>query len=256
MNLNQSMPLSTLRLFNKISLHGGLKSLVLVGGTALAIRERHRLSEDLDFCSIDGNGLELNRNEIDRLLDRLEESGSQITPIINLEEQQKFEINGDDLLDHHQRYVIDGVKVDFFVIQSRKLRGFFCQHKHEELIPGIKVADTETLFHLKSNVVLDRLKSRDFFDIKTLLEHDNYEYETIIESIQSYSALRLSEDAIIQKLTPESFSDKDEGFEGLVDNHECVFSELILFFQKEALEYKKHQAEKMFKEDGSSPGFC
>ena len=45
------LPLTTRRVFEKLAEQSFMQSYVLVGGTALAIQIKHRLSEDLDFIS-------------------------------------------------------------------------------------------------------------------------------------------------------------------------------------------------------------
>lgn len=241
---SKSMPPQTSLLLQKVSEYGGLKDYVLVGGTALSIHLNHRLSEDLDFCFT--NGLDLNRNEIDKLLDILSSNGSEITPIINVKAQQDFLIAGDDILDHHQTYLIDDVKIEFFVNESRQLRGWMAQKTFSEVLPGVQIADIETLTHMKSNVILNRVKSRDFFDIKTLIEEGFATYEQIQDSMKTFSNTRLPEEHLISRLSPGAFHEDDEGFESLIDHtpDQQIKTELISFFKSQEKQYKIKEADK------------
>lgn len=239
MDFNNAMPEQTFKLFQKISNLNGLNDFVLVGGTALSIHLHHRLSEDLDFCAT--NGLELNRKEITRLLNSLEESGSTIVDIISTADEQEFLISGDDIREHHQKYLIDGVKVDFFIMENRAIRERLFNKGFKEIIPNIQIADINTLFHLKCLAVTQRTKSRDFFDIRTLMNEYDYSIEEVIQSIIEESELRISEDSVLNRFTPKTFPVSDEGLEGLVEDSQFQQKSLIDFFKQEVEAYKYEQ---------------
>lgn len=77
-----------------------------VGGTALSYLINHRLSEDLDFAM-----LELCRGEIEEMMHFYGaiKTSHDTTAV-------EYAVNeGGDLDDYHLKYILDGVKVDFFV---------------------------------------------------------------------------------------------------------------------------------------------
>lgn len=77
-----------------------------VGGTALSYLINHRLSEDLDFAM-----LELCRDEVEAMM--LSYDAMQINHENTVLDYVKNE--GGDLYDYHLKYILDGVKVEFFV---------------------------------------------------------------------------------------------------------------------------------------------
>ena len=92
-----------------------LKHFLLVGGTALSIYLEHRLSEDLDFATVNQT---LPREEIADLLKRLETMGSNIEDILPLAARHDAINEGYDIEDYQQDWLIDGVKLTFFTLQS------------------------------------------------------------------------------------------------------------------------------------------
>lgn len=253
-DFDDSMPKNTQAIFQKISSLGGVKDFVLIGGTALSLHLKHRLSEDLDFCST--TGLTLNKNQINNIINHLKDSGSNIEQVISIKDKQDFEISGEDIMDYHQTYIVDGVKMDFFVMTSRLLREDICSKEFNEILPGIKVADIDILFDLKANVILNRTKSRDFFDIQALIKKYNYfTYADLISSIKNRSECHLPEEFIFSKLLPNRFSLNDEGLEGLVDdiNDNEIQDELIGFFRTAQETYKISLTEDILASSSSGP---
>jgi hypothetical protein len=53
------MPINTRKVFEKLSVASFIDNFTLVGGSALSIQIKHRLSEDLDFI-FDGESLNIN----------------------------------------------------------------------------------------------------------------------------------------------------------------------------------------------------
>lgn len=89
------MPANTKIVFDKLALLPFISKYTLVGGTALAIQIRHRLSEDLDFIF---DGEKLNANNIKRNI-------AAIFPNYRIIRQE---------LPWQIDFVINNVKVTFF----------------------------------------------------------------------------------------------------------------------------------------------
>ena len=86
---------------------------IVAGGTALALQIGHRISLDFDFAQFGGT---LPNVAIDKLISRLKREGHQAQMITSPAQISQFKINhGLNLLERARDYVIDGVKVTFFI---------------------------------------------------------------------------------------------------------------------------------------------
>ena len=97
-------------LANKIAGEALLDQFLLVGGTALSVYLKHRLSEDLDFATTENK---LPKKAISDFLDRLREDGCEVEDILPMAERQYAENEGCDIDDYHQDWSVDGVKLTF-----------------------------------------------------------------------------------------------------------------------------------------------
>ncbi|MBU0632539.1 nucleotidyl transferase AbiEii/AbiGii toxin family protein [bacterium] len=76
-----------------------------VGGTALSHLINHRLSEDLDFAM-----LELCKDAIEEMMHSF-----GALKIVHSTTAIDYALNeGGDLYDYHLKYILDGVKIEFF----------------------------------------------------------------------------------------------------------------------------------------------
>ena len=105
------LPEATLGVFTTIRSAPEIASFTLIGGTALALRLCHRLSEDLDFVTVG----RLDQARIIRVLEHLHRAGHQkFTKIENPATRLEFEAHGADIGDYSQGWRVDGVKLQFF----------------------------------------------------------------------------------------------------------------------------------------------
>lgn len=172
-----ALPEKTARLFEVIKPMEEIGQFLLVGGTALALRLCHRLSEDLDFMTTG----KLNRPAIDRLLDQLKAHGHKVTRIVDPIAHLEFEMEGADASEYGQDWRVDGVKLSFL---SKRVQTETAQHELETRLQPAEIPDVETgnirvaseacVFALKAQVLSERLISRDMFDLKTLIETGRY----------------------------------------------------------------------------------
>lgn len=117
-----------------------MQSFVFVGGSALAIYLNHRLSEDLDFFSVN--------EELDTfsILEQIKKLKTKDFIIINSSKTQL------DLF-------INKVKVTFFANNWKEL------DKKEQLVNNIFLASLPILAVMKINTLFLRAKYRDYYDL-------------------------------------------------------------------------------------------
>jgi len=152
---------------------------ILIGGTALAYHLGHRVSFDLDICFPFADVLP----PLD-FLDRFDE-------VIPIEFDQGVideAINeGGDITEMIQRFVIDGVKVDFVINPSSNIyESEILQQDQGEKYGALRIASVESIFKLKSLLLLDRNKIRDLYDVVYLLKYRGFSGKEIIETIRYY----------------------------------------------------------------------
>ena len=152
---------------------------ILIGGTALAYHLGHRESFDLDICFPSSDTLPT----LD-FLDDFEE-------VIPLEHDRVIidtAINeGGDFNDVMQRYIINGVKVDFVVNPSSNIyESEILQNDKSTKLGTLRIASVESIFKLKSLLLLDRNKIRDLYDVVYMLRHCGFTGKDLIETIMRY----------------------------------------------------------------------
>lgn len=186
------LPEATLGVFTSIRSAPEISSFTLIGGTALALRLCHRLSEDLDFVTVGT----LDQGRIIRVLEHLHRAGHQkFTKIENPATKLEFEAHGADLADYSQGWRVDGVKLQFFATRLPTVEG---QRAYDARlatapVPGvdtglIQVATEEFIFATKAQVLAERLVSRDLFDLRTLIETGRYTFADLLAHAEAMGA--------------------------------------------------------------------
>lgn len=148
------LPPATAAVIAKLADEPALAGFCLVGGTAMALQAGHRRSLDIDLVhfaeKLDKNGL----------YQAMRRHGAIFTTPQSMISSAK--INGFDLLVQMQDYVLDGIKVQCFVDPhgARYSTGI-------QVIPGWRfgLADLATLFRMKSALLTQRSRARDYFDL-------------------------------------------------------------------------------------------
>lgn len=163
-----------------------IKPYILCGGIALAIQIGHRKSEDLDFMMwriSKTEKPEVNWNAIER---ELKEKIGEI---------ENFNMLGFDQVE----FVVRGVKFSFFV--SDNLSPVTAP---TEYLGNIRLADIESIMAMKMEVMLRRMKFRDYYDIYCMLQ-EGYSIHNGIEKALNLSRHRLSSKNIIAMLLGGQF---------------------------------------------------
>jgi hypothetical protein len=186
------LPEATLGVFTSIRSAPGISTFTLIGGTALALRLRHRLSEDLDFVTVG----KLDGHLVGRVLEHLHRSGhKKFSKIENPAIRLEFEAHGADLGDYSQSWRVDGVKLQFF---AKRLSTVEAQRAYDARVaaapvPGvetglIQVATEQFIFATKAQVLAERLVSRDLFDLKALIDTGRYSFSDLLGHAEAMGA--------------------------------------------------------------------
>lgn len=103
------MKKKTEALAKKIAGETFLEHFKLVGGTALSVNLKHRLSEDLDFATTEKK---LPEKPISDFLNRLRQDGSKVEDILSLAERHDAINEGIDIDTYHPAYKVLANKND------------------------------------------------------------------------------------------------------------------------------------------------
>ena len=203
-------------LANKIAGEAFLNQFLLVGGTALSVYLKHRLSEDLDFATAEKK---LPREVISEYINRLKEKGSKVENILSVAAREDAINDGVDIYDYQQDWSIDGVKLTFFTLSKENGREKLAEDPGEEWSKNLRLASLETLFVTKSLVLADRHTMRDNYDMHALLQLDAFSYEDMIlafKAYRPYTDLKIP----IKRLLSSDYPLTDPGLSGLIDEDE------------------------------------
>ena len=159
-----------------------IKPYTLCGGTALSIQLGHRMSEDLDFMMWRISKTE--KPEVD-------------WPAIEKEIEEKVgEIEHRDILGFDQvAFVVKGVKLSFFVSNN-----FSPLNERIHYQGNIFLSDIPAILAMKMEVMLRRLKYRDYYDIYSIVKA-GYSLKDGIEAAVKYSGYRLSTKSLMIMLS-------------------------------------------------------
>jgi hypothetical protein len=159
-----------------------IKPYTLCGGTALAIQLGHRMSEDLDFMMWRISKTE--KPEVD-------------WPAIEKEIEEKVgEIEHRDILGFDQvAFVIKGVKLSFFVSNN-----FSPLNERIPYQGNIFMSDVPVILAMKMEVMLRRLKYRDYYDIYSIVKA-GYSLKDGMEAAVKYSGHKLSTKSLMIMLS-------------------------------------------------------
>ena len=144
-----------------------LRGFVLIGGSALTLRIGHRVSEDLDLAYPEGK---LPVLRIPMLIDALAHHGVECVRQHDVAAAEEFLEAGLDLADYQQNFVAQ---------RSVKLTLVSLDPSARTLIGGdtaspLRVATLDEIFKTKSLVCADRSKTRDWYDLHTLMTEHGY----------------------------------------------------------------------------------
>lgn len=221
-----------------------LRGLTLMGGTALAMQLGHRVSLDLDFARFQEP---LPAHAIEGCMARLKEAGHDVQLITSSHQISSFKINtGRNLLDLARDYVIDGVKVTFFVHGRTNAQRAFYQAAAtmRDETTGLTLLGLEGLCVAKTLVLADRIRSRDLYDLHVLMRDHNYSLDQLFDTVRHLGTVDDPEyyKAVLRGEIP--LDDDDEGLEPV--DTDTPFDTVYAFFQKALDEWETRRARDFF----------
>lgn len=216
------LPERTEKLLRAIDGYPRAKDLLLVDGTALALRISHRRSADLDFAF---TSQRLPRRYIDELLAELRGEHEAIA-MANVAAEQDFLNSGLELSDYQRDYSIDGVKVTFLTPDPSTLGQALRGEAGLQGLRRIRVADLDSLFLMKAVTLNSRVTTRDLFDVYTLVREHGYGEADIFRYARQFD---FSPDTLKNRLRHARRRIDDPGIE-IFQGAPPTFEQLQAFF--------------------------
>ncbi len=204
-----------------------------VGGTALSYHINHRLSEDLDFAT-----LKINLGEIEEVMQSYKAEKIEHSNII----KDAAKNDGFDIDDSYIKYMLNGVKVEFFTPPFNLLeldiwnKDNFSFYENTRL----RVMSLNGIVYMKTMAFWNRKKYRDIFDIYYILKHDLYSPKEFLDNYLKYNITYSKKDLLEKIKSKDEFYEKlsDEGINTLVENpmtYEWYRSKIENFIHQEYL---------------------
>lgn len=204
-----------------------LDQFLLVGGTALSLHLEHRLSEDLDFAT---SSPTLPTGALSDLLKWLESEGCDIQDATSLATHHYFINAGLDIENYQQDWLIDGVKLTFFTMDSDNGREKLASDSGIEWNNRLRLASLDTLFVTKSLLLTDRHTIRDNFDMYVLFSQADYSYGDLVNAYKVYRP-GASLEIVNRRLVDTDYPLTDPGLQGLTGEPESeIIQNIHLFF--------------------------
>ena len=193
-------------IIEKVATMGTIAPYILAGGTALALQIGHRQSEDLDFMMWRRSKTDKPRIDWPAIERELREKIGEI---------ERFNLLGFDQVE----FVSAGVKFSFYVSNS-----YSPVSEPVPYLGNIRLADVYSIMAMKMEVMLRRMKMRDYYDIYAMLR-EGYDLARGIEAALKYSAHKLSTKNIVMMLLSDHFM-SDEHFEQLAPKYKVSKAEI------------------------------
>lgn len=223
------LPPDTHRVWNFLKQQPALAGFILIGGSGLALRIEHRLSEDLDFACCESR---LPRARLEALARIAREAGFDFTLLQDEATLQDFFDSGLDLCDYQQNYLVNGkVRVSFFSPDPPLAK--VLQSPPEA---RARIASLTELFKAKSLVSAVRSKSRDWIDLYLLLRKHGFTLRDYREAFREAGVASQFEIGL-SRLCSGTPQKDDEGYAHLLP-HAPSIQEMRAFFiaQRDQLE--------------------
>lgn len=179
-------------IIEKVAVMESIKPYILAGGTALAMQIGHRKSGDLDFMMWRKSKTEKPEVDWTAIEKELVEKIGRI---------EYFNLLGFDQVE----FVVAGVKFSFYVSDK------YCPVSDPvPYLGNIRLADIYPIMAMKIEVMLRRMKIRDYYDIYAILK-EGYDISKGIDAALKYSQHKLNTKNIVTILLSDRFM-PDENF--------------------------------------------
>lgn len=208
----------TSEIFEDISKLECIKPFVMVGGTALSLQLKTRLSEDLDF-------MRWKQGPKDKL-----EVG---WPIIERELESLGEVEHDVYGLDQVIFKVRGVKLSFYAAPRKQLSTMQpILYKN-----NLRIADVRTIGALKMEVMLRRAKFRDYYDLYSILK-SGVNIEELIPLALEHSGHKLKKKNLLAMITNGEFYKKDKDFLNLDPTYDVSPIDIQEYIKAKLLENK------------------
>jgi len=210
--MKEALVEKTLKAIEAVSKMEFVKSYFLVGGTALALQLKHRLSEDLDFMCWKQSKKDKQDINVEKIKNEL---------------AQDFIINKVDILgnNHIEIYIDGGVKLSFYA--PDKIKPVI---KPVCYLNNLILADEECIAALKMETFLRRNEFRDYYDLYCILKNKDAEAtKQIVINALKYSEHHLKSKNLIGMLTNAERFKYNSGFAQLAPRHLVTAKEIEAF---------------------------
>jgi len=187
-----------------------ISDFILIGGTSLALRIQHRLSEDLDFVL---GAPTLPTRRILLAMDELAATGTAWERHDNPSGISEFEDSGLELHDYQQDFRAGGVKITFFTADS-KVRLVLADDHNDS---GPRLATLDEIFATKCLVSASRSRTRDWFDLHALMTRHGYSLKDYLAVFKRVGS-PLTGEIGLSRLCSGKPDAADEGIETLTKN--------------------------------------
>lgn len=205
--------------FDEIKTISGIEKFILIGGTALSIHCKHRLSEDLDFATTDKV---MDKEIVKHILSKLAEKFDVISAN-SVGDVHEALNEGSDLYDHQQNYLVHDVKLTFFTFGEDDHQRSILDNDVYVQDAKVKILSVDSLFKTKAIVITQRVKSRDIFDLWWMLNNLDYAIDDIVNIVDEYRS-HIKYEMLRYRLLDWPISITDEGFESLIDTDDTIES--------------------------------
>jgi predicted nucleotidyltransferase component of viral defense system len=240
------MPEATQAVFAHLRTEPLLQDFTLIGGTALALQIGHRLSQDLDFAFI---GEKLPTGALRTVLANARAKGFTTQDMLSPAQLQQARINlAVDLHDWVQDWAISGVKVSFSTFEgwNEQMRAVLAYPRAAAQGTQFSVLGIEGLFAAKASLLARRVRSRDLFDLHTLLTRHGFSIRQLFDVIRRIDPTAnpdIHRD-VLRGLVP--LDADDEGFQSV--GVTTTVEALIKWFQAQINDYEVEQAKRIIEE--------
>jgi hypothetical protein len=198
------LPRETEEVWNFLKEQSSLAGFVLIGGTALAMRIKHRISEDLDLACLEQL---LPKGRIEALLKTGTNAGFQIERNDAPAAVEEFTLGGLDLHDYQQDFIVNAkVKLSLFTADPPLSKVLT---ERAEKTP--RVATLQELFKSKALVSALRSKTRDWLDLYLLMRDHGFRIEDFRNAFQE-TGDGLQMDLALTRLCTGVPERRDEGY--------------------------------------------
>lgn len=200
----------TRKVIESVSKWDSIKPYILVGGTALSLQIKHRLSEDLDFMRWQKNKNEKMHVDLRAIIDDIKESGH------TLEKYDIYEFN------HIVVFIDRGVKLSFYAPEKREPI-----LKTVHYMNNLVLADDNTIAMLKMETLMRRTFFRDYYDLYCILQNKSpEEIKSIINNALKYSGYNLKSKNLLGILVNSERFNNDPSFEELEPKYKVTETEI------------------------------